>query len=80
MKKKGIDAMQLLVANYYLHEESNTMWHILSQTQMPPSFTAELKNEYGDYGEVNTMTDEYGVYARQGTFKLITKKDWEARK
>jgi len=81
MNVKGIEVMQLQVANYYLHEDSNTMWHILETGVSPmPYFIAELKNEYGDVKQINTITDVNGVYAREGSFKLITKKDWEERK
>lgn len=82
MKINGIDAMELQVAEYYIHEESRTMWHPteISQARGIPTMTVELKNMYGDQETLHCHTNIYGIFAKDGTFRKITKAEWDDRK
>lgn len=80
MEPNSINAMQLEVGNYYIHKKSKTMWHVLStMASVPPTFTVEVKNIYGDTEVVNQITDRVGLYAKEDSFEEITKKQWDER-
>lgn len=71
----------LEIGNYYIHEKSRTMWHPIELNNDMPftRIVVELKNEFGDKAIFKSFINANELIGREGTFKLITKKEWDER-
>ena len=77
-----IDVDELRVDRYYKHINSNTLWKIHSLQPSPMGVTVDLEliNEYGDVRNMELMSNMTPIFAKEGKFEEITKKEFDNKK
>jgi hypothetical protein len=76
---REIEADEIRVDRYYIHESSRTKWkvHTLQATPIGYVVDIELVNEYGDRMNTSFTIQNDKLFAHSGKFSEITKAEFD---